>query len=105
MRKGRPRCGSVAASRGLNGTGCTPTGSGRRRDGAERRSLRCVLGGVFVREAGPADDLQMPAHILDERGAAFNPIAIVAIEHAADVLDLGVVDMAADDAVELAGAG
>ena len=42
--------------------------------------------------------------MLDQRGAAFDPVAVVAIQHAAEIADLGVMDMAADDAVEAAAA-
>ncbi len=50
------------------------------------------------------DDLQPSVEMLDERGAAFHPIAIVAVQHPADIANLGVVNMPADDAVKIAAA-
>ena len=43
-----------------------------------------------------------PVEILDQRGAAFDPVAVVAVEDAVDVADLGLVDVAADHAVDAA---
>jgi hypothetical protein len=37
--------------------------------------------------------------VLDQRGAAFHPVAVVAIQRAVDLAHLGAVDMAADHAV------
>src|SRR5882724_10689181 len=48
----------------------------------------------------PVDDLQLPGVELHERREALHPVAVVAIEDAADVADLRLVDVAADDAVE-----
>src|SRR5271169_5220266 len=42
--------------------------------------------------------------MLDERGAALDPVAAVAIENPAEIANLGVVNMAADDAVDPAAA-
>ncbi|ABA51161.1 hypothetical protein BURPS1710b_1413 [Burkholderia pseudomallei 1710b] len=53
---------------------------------------------------GPVDDLQLALHRLDERGQALDPVAVVAVQHAVDVADLGLVDVAADDAVAAAAA-
>jgi hypothetical protein len=47
----------------------------------------------------------VPGLVLDQGGAAFDPVAVVAVGDAVHVADLGVVDMAADDAVEAAAAG
>ena len=47
-------------------------------------------------------DFEPTVAMLDQRRAALDPVAVVAVEHAVDVADLGVVDMAADDAVDVA---
>src|SRR5689334_21097306 len=54
---------------------------------------------------GPFDDLQPAVAMLDQRGAALHPVAVIAIEDAVDLLDLGLVDVAADDAVQAASPG
>ena len=51
---------------------------------------------------GPAHDAQAALEILDQRRAAFDPVAVVAVEDAVDVADLGVVDVAADHAIDAA---
>src|SRR3954470_3270759 len=43
--------------------------------------------------------------MLDKRGAALHPVAVVAIKHAAEVADFGVMDMAAHHSVEVTAAG
>ena len=53
----------------------------------------------------PAQNRQAAVEVLHQRGEAFDPVAVVAIQHAADVADLGLVDVAAHDAVEAARAG
>src|SRR5580658_7714117 len=50
----------------------------------------------------PVQDLEPAVEMLDESGAALDPVAVVAIEDAADVAHLGLVDVAADDAVDAA---
>ena len=40
--------------------------------------------------------------MLDQGRAAFDPVAVVAVEDAADLADLGLVDVAADHAVDAA---
>ena len=40
--------------------------------------------------------------VLDQRGEAFDPVAVVAVQHPVDLADLGVVDVPAHDAVEAA---
>jgi hypothetical protein len=50
----------------------------------------------------PLDDLQTAIVILDQPGAAFHPVAVVAVQHAVEVADLGVMDMAADHAIDAA---
>ena len=50
----------------------------------------------------PAEDLERAVGALDDRRAAFHPVARVDVVDAADALDRGVVDVAADDAVDLA---
>src|SRR6202021_1995730 len=51
---------------------------------------------------GPGDDLQPSVEMLDKGRTALDPIAIVAIEDAAQVADFGMVDVATNDAVEAA---
>ena len=51
---------------------------------------------------GPVHDAQATIEVLDQRGAAFDPVAVIAVEDAIDVADLGVVDVAADHAVDAA---
>ena len=52
----------------------------------------------------PVYDAQAAVEILDQGGAALDPIAVVAIEHAVDGADLGVMDVAAHHAVDAAAA-
>ena len=47
----------------------------------------------------PVQQLQRAIKVLDQRGAAFYPVTIVAIQHAANVADIGAVDMAARHAM------
>jgi hypothetical protein len=47
----------------------------------------------------PVDDLEAAVEVLHQRGAAFDPVAVVAVVDGADLAHLGRVDMAADDAV------
>ena len=53
---------------------------------------------------GPVDDAQAAVEILDQRGAALDPVAVVAVEDAVDGADLGVMDVAAHHAVDAAAA-
>src|ERR1700675_2764263 len=46
--------------------------------------------------------LELTGAGFDKRGAAVDPVAVIAVEHAADVGHLGPMDMAADDAVQAA---
>ena len=62
---------------------------------------RLGLGGVAA-VPRPIDDLQLAVGMLDERGQALDPVAVVGVEHAVDVAHLGVVDVAADHAVDAA---
>ena len=48
---------------------------------------------------GPVQDFQAAVGVFDERRAAFDPVAVVAVEDAVDGPHLGGVDVAADDAV------
>ena len=50
-------------------------------------------------------DFETPVEMFDQRGAAFDPIAVVGVKNVANSADFGVVDMAADDAIESASAG
>src|ERR1043166_3313720 len=72
--------------------------------GSGRRDQRLGLEngtGAFAK-GRPAENLQVSAGIFDKGGAAFNPVAVVEIEDAADPLDRSVMNMAAHDAVEAA---
>ena len=53
---------------------------------------------------GPVQDFQAAVEMLDQGRAAFDPIAVVGIKDIADLAHLGVMDVAADDAVEAAAA-
>jgi hypothetical protein len=50
----------------------------------------------------PLQDLQPAVTMFDKSRAAFNPIAIVAVQNPADRADFGPMDVAADDAVSVA---
>src|SRR5688572_9076801 len=54
------------------------------------------------RDRLPVDDPHLACVRLHQRGEAFDPVAVVAVEDPADVADLGLVDVAADDPVEAA---
>ena len=45
--------------------------------------------------------LQRAIKVLDQRGAAFNPVTIVAVQHAVNVAHLGAVDMAAHHSIKV----
>ena len=47
----------------------------------------------------PEHQFQPPVVVLDQRAAAFDPVAVVAVQRAVDVADFGVVDVAAHHAV------
>src|SRR5579871_2095166 len=53
----------------------------------------------------PLQDLEPAVAMLDQRRAALHPVAVVAVEDRADLPDLGLVDMAADHAVDPTPAG
>src|SRR5262245_58967528 len=48
----------------------------------------------------PAQEREAAAEIFGQRGAALDPVAVVAIEHAVDVGDLSAMNVPADGAVE-----
>ena len=50
---------------------------------------------------GPAQQAQPAAEVLDQRRAALDPVAVVAVGDAVDLGDLRAVDVAADHAVDL----
>ena len=59
-------------------------------------------------EGGAGDQplqLEAAVTVFHQRGAAFDPVAVVAVQHAVDGADLRLVDVTADDAVEAAPAG
>src|SRR5215469_4181439 len=77
---------------------------------SEMMMMRISSGGGEAqhREAAdgrPVEDLEAPVGMLDQRRAALHPVAVVAVEHVVEPPDLGLVDMAADHAVDLAPAG
>jgi len=51
---------------------------------------------------GPVDDLEAAVGVLHQRRQALDPVAVVAIQHAVDGTDLGVVDVATNDTVHTA---
>src|SRR6202007_1259040 len=55
-------------------------------------------------QLNPGQDLEPAIEMLHQRGTALDPIAVVAIQHAADVAYFGMMNMAADDPVHAAGA-
>ena len=54
---------------------------------------------------GPVEDFHPAVEMLDQRGAAFDPVAVVVICDAVDLAHFGGVDMPADHAVDAARAG
>src|SRR5271155_1419771 len=53
----------------------------------------------------PLQDFEPAVAVFDQRRAALNPVAVVAVENRADLSNFGLVDMAADHAVDPARAG
>src|SRR5215469_471307 len=49
----------------------------------------------------PVDQLKGSVEMLDERSAAFDPITVIAIKHAAYFADLGMMDMAAHNTIDV----
>ncbi len=45
---------------------------------------------------GPVEDLHPPVEMLDQRGAAFDPVAVVPVFDAVEQAEFGGVDVAAD---------
>jgi len=60
---------------------------------------------MFRGQLRPLHNLQPAARIFDKGGAAFNPIPVIAIENTVNHLGFGMVDMAADNAVQAARLG
>src|SRR6478736_5395660 len=84
-------CGSQASV-----TRAMRTASGRR---PERE--RGPLGGAGLGLAAgdllvPVEDLHPPVEVLDQRSAAFDPVAVVVIDDAFEIAHLGGVDVPAD---------
>src|ERR1700761_3702189 len=73
-----------------------------RRKRGDRRLGRGWARGDLV---GPVEQLHPAVMMLDQRGAALDPVAIVIIGHAGDVAHLGGVDMPAHHAIDAADAG
>src|SRR5688572_17844861 len=63
-------------------------------------SLVIGAGALQRRDRLPVDDPELARMRFDQRGEAFDPVAVVAVEDPADVADLRLVDVAAHDAVE-----
>src|SRR6266567_6875876 len=74
------------------------TALGSARGGHRRWNLR-------AEELGPGDDLEAAVHVLDDRRAAFHPVAAIEVPDAEILVDRRVVDMAADHAVGLESLG
>lgn len=55
-----------------------------------------------MRPLGPADDLQPAVEMLHQGGAAFDPVAIVAIEDIVEPTNLGGVNVTANHAIHAA---
>src|SRR5580704_12675548 len=51
-------------------------------------------------QRGPIDQFHAAVMMLNQGGAAFNPIAVVHVHHTVDLAHFSVVNVAADDAVE-----
>src|SRR5262245_10271822 len=51
-------------------------------------------------ELGPSHDLEPSIEILDQCGAAFDPVATIDVAHSEILADYGVVDVSANDSVE-----
>src|SRR5581483_8910337 len=87
----------------MPGVGCNQDahGSGRLPE-ARRRPARPRF---LAHGLAPRDQLEIAGIVLDDGRAAFDPVAAVEVADAVDHLALGVVDVAADDAVEAAAAG
>lgn len=49
----------------------------------------------------PAEDFERAVHVFDKCGAAFYPVAGVGVQHAINGAQLGMVDVAADDAIDI----
>ena len=56
----------------------------------------------LLAQLGPVDQPHLAIHVLDQRGAAFNPVAVVALANTVDVPNLGMVNVAAHDGVDAA---
>src|SRR5271165_6213288 len=86
--------GSIASgSTAMNGAGM----SGRSR---QPDLARCEEGQPV--QCGPVDQLQPAVMVLDERGAAFDPVAVIEIQHTLHLAHFGMMDVAADHPVEAA---
>jgi hypothetical protein len=56
---------------------------------------RPVAHGASLRVKGPVKNLHLAAGIFDKGGTAFNPVAVVKVEHAPDAADLGKAELPA----------
>jgi hypothetical protein len=55
-----------------------------------------------LRQRAPTQQLHAPVPVLDHRRAAFDPVAAVHVQQVLDLRQLRAMDMAADDALDLA---
>src|ERR1700730_2841304 len=53
----------------------------------------------------PMDQFEPAVEMLDESGAAFDPIAVIAIQHAVHLANFGVMDVATDYTIDTASVG
>ena len=58
--------------------------------------------GHLLAHLRPIDQAQMAVEILDQRGAAFDPVAVIAVENTVDLADLGAMDVSAHHGVDVA---
>ena len=89
----RAECADDAVDLRIPGVGCDGDSHA-----CELQGL-VLCGGVGCL-ACPIDDVHFAAGFFDQRGAAFDPVAVVVIGDIADLADFGGVDMAADYAIE-----
>src|SRR6266536_5825041 len=55
---------------------------------------------LCMRDRRPGDDLEPAVRVLRDRRATFDPIAAIDIANASRLLDRGMMDVAADDAID-----
>ena len=87
---------ALAGTSGIDGVhaAISRSSSSRNSGGGQKRAHGVSL--------GPGDDLESAVRVLGDRRAALDPVAAIDVADAELVVDLGVVDVAADDAVDAA---